>query len=68
MPTDRDVTAMEWLRDIVGASDKVIALAESIYANDFGVVCEGKRVHLRVDPTHHRLELESSTGLFSNNR
>ena len=33
---------MEWLRDIVGASDKVIALAESIYANDFGVVRVGE--------------------------
>lgn len=33
---DRDVTALEWLRDIVGASDRVVALAESIYANDFG--------------------------------
>ena len=36
VPTDRDVTALEWLRDIVGASERVIALAESIYANDFG--------------------------------
>ena len=36
VPTDRDVTALEWLRDIVKASDRVIALAESIYANDFG--------------------------------
>jgi hypothetical protein len=34
--SDRDVTALEWLRDIVGARSRVIALAESIYANDFG--------------------------------
>lgn len=36
VPIDRDVTALEWLRDIVRCSDKVLALAESIYANDFG--------------------------------
>ena len=36
VPIDRDVTALEWLRDIVQCSDKVLALAESIYANDFG--------------------------------
>ena len=36
VPKDRDVTALEWLRDIVGASDHVIQLAEVIYANDFG--------------------------------
>jgi len=36
VPRERDVTALEWLRDIVGASERVIALAETIYANDFG--------------------------------
>ncbi len=31
-----DFSAEEWLRDVVKASPRVIALAESLYANDFG--------------------------------
>ena len=44
-PEDRDVTALEWLRDIVGASDRVIALAESIYANDCGCSLANMGMH-----------------------
>jgi len=35
VPRDRDVTAREWLT-LIGATERVVELAETIYANDFG--------------------------------
>ena len=56
VPIDRDVTALEWLRDIVRCSDKVLALAESIYANDFGTSLALTLSH-DVDPSSSSLSL-----------
>ena len=33
---DEDVSALTWLVDVVRASPRVVSLAESLYANDFG--------------------------------
>ena len=34
-----DCTALEWLKDRVKASKRVVAVAENVYANDFGARC-----------------------------